>query len=87
MNRERLLWGGRGTLLYQRFQQAAVVPRTVALETDTLLYAPWLVYTSGTSHRQVHTRERSAEFLESPDPDDRARVADWLAGIIELGSR
>jgi len=80
-----VLWGQSDAPPYQRFQFAAVVPPRVALEADTLCYAAWLLHASGSLHGEAESRARSEEFLRSLAPDERTRVADWLASATERG--
>jgi hypothetical protein len=73
-----LLWGETEEPPYHRFQMAAVVPPSV-LDSDPRCYAAWLLHTSARPHGAEEARLRSAELLDSLEPDERARVAEWLA--------
>jgi hypothetical protein len=81
--RQILLWGQTEEPPYHRFQLAVVVPPRIALEGETLLYAAWLLHTSGLSQSQAEAQRRSGEFLASLDFDNGAHVAAWLAAATE----
>jgi hypothetical protein len=85
--RQVILWRQPGAPPYQRFQQAAVAPRTIALEADTNCYAAWLLHTSGRLHSQAEAHARTEEYLATFEPDERDRIANWLTGIAERESQ
>jgi hypothetical protein len=81
--RQVALWGQDEAPPYQRFQFAAVVPPSVALEADVPYYSAWLLYTSGYPHGKDEAHERAEEFLDSIEPELRRRIAEWLDRMME----
>jgi hypothetical protein len=78
-----LLWGETEEAPYHRFQLAAVVAPSIALQADTASYAAWLLYASGLPHGREEARTRSEELLGSFEPDQRRRIREWLVERTE----
>ena len=73
-----ILWRQPVESPYHRFLVAALVPPKVALESDTLSYAAWLLHTSGLSHNEGQAQIRVEELLASLEPTERSRIVEWL---------
>jgi hypothetical protein len=78
-----LLWGETEEAPYHRFQLAAVVAPSIALQADTASYAAWLLYASGLPHGREEARIRSEELLGSFEPDQGRRIREWLVERTE----
>jgi hypothetical protein len=79
------LWGERNALPYNRFQLAAVVPPSIALEAGAACYAAWLLHISGLLVSEAEAKARSDALLWSLGPEERNRVAGWLANVSGRG--
>lgn len=81
--RSIVLWPGSPPSRYHRFQLAVLVPDEVALGSDEVSYAAWLLYASGLAQGDEGGRARARELLASLDVEERERVAGWLAAAGE----
>lgn len=79
--RSIVMWAGPPRPPYHPLQLAAIVPADVALGSDVLCYAAWLLYASGLSRSEQHALARAQELLDALEPDQRRRVGESLGGL------
>lgn len=83
--RQVILWRQKVPSPYHKYQLAALVAPIIALEADTACYAAWLLHTSGLFYGQKEAQRRSERFLQSLEPAERTRVAEWLNNMVHRG--
>jgi hypothetical protein len=66
---------------YNRFQLALLVPVQVALQTETPVYAAWLLYASGLSRDVREAADRSSAIERTLDPAQLEQLRGFLAQI------
>lgn len=76
-----VLWRQPVESPYHRFLVAALVSPKIALESDLLFYAAWLLRTSGLSRSKDQAQVRVEEFLGSLKPAERSRIVELLINV------